>query len=1084
MAKFVLCFIFINVVLIRVSWSYTKCIKPETGKTKYGNSCTSNSQCLTEYCNNSKCSCPQDSFLDAESGMCAKKEGNIKGQCGYIVSPRETGSSHSLQWNIEGQPGTYVTFALLYIDDNTKSCASKFLRIFDGSTILFDQKCYRKIKTYEIFASRSSTLSISYGGFASDEYKGFRGVYYIRDSFSILSETFGFFASPGYPISYTNKLNYTWHISASQARNISVSVEGKTEINFDFVRLYEGEGSGLTLRKTFTDTWTLESVSSITNSMMVQFTSDGSNVYSGFCGTYQVYGVYGSSCSSSEPCDNKYGCNANKCTCSSSQYYDYTAKSCTNRVPYHSSCTSQEMCIQGFICSGNTCSCSSTQYYDQSSKICKSRASFGYLCSSSVLCLSGLTCNDGLCGCTKSQYYNQIVGTCHSRVSYNSSCTSQEMCIQGFICSKNQCTCSSTQYYDQSSRTCMIGAVYGYPCSGSVFCVSGLTCPDGLCGCTQSQYYNQIVGICYAKLSHGATCLGSEECTSGLVCQNSKCRCPTSQYYDQSSKRCMSGITVGNECTSQVHCAEGLECISNVCKCPASQYFESNQRACINRLPESCISEVFNVEGYQCLSRACKCSSTHFFHERSQTCKIRLFRGSTCSKTEECMPGFGCYGSRCDCSWNQYYESSTCKNKSSHGKSCVHNGQCLSPLICIKGRCICTKNMFLNTASVCHYDSALIAKLSNNSIIKTHSILLKWTIERPSSAYMFSVKWENNSFETNSSELYIENLSPGSEYNFSISTKTSEDDYYNAKFQEFQLSIITKQSHGQPCNETYTCSEQANCTNGVCVCLDKYFPNALTETCEPRLSKGYLCHSKEECKETMVCIEGRCGCQSEQYYHYNEVGCFTVLKKRQPCDPSIEYMCELPDLICTSESPYTLNYTCQQNTNLPSKENSNTVIIVAVIVGVVTVLVAGIIVYILYLRKRKKSQNNVCSKELQEALPFSDKLTNKTDSKVPTKNDYKSFPVRTGSDSSLYLNQRDLKLTSSAAVTALATSPAAEAASAKILSNHFNSTCEPEDVDEVGVNYEDVDIELYGNVTAIKDNFSDDAYQNAGNYRK
>ncbi|XP_055889106.1 uncharacterized protein LOC106075060 isoform X2 [Biomphalaria glabrata] len=960
MANFFLCFIFINVVLIRVSWSYTKCIKPETGKTKYGNSCTSNSQCLTEYCSNSKCSCPQDSFLDAEIGMCAKKEGNIKGQkgeCGYIVSPRETGSSHSVEWNIEGQPGTYITLALLYMDVDTKSCVSKFLRIIDGSTVLFDQTCYRNIKTFEIYASHSSTLSIFYGGFASDEYKGFRGVYYIRDSFSILSETFGFFASPGYPISYKNNFNYTWRISASQERNISVSVVGKTENKFDFVHLYEGEGSSLTLKKTFTDTWTLESVSSITNTMMVQFTSDGSSVYSGFCGTYQVYGVYGSSCSSSEPCDNRYGCNANKCTCSSSQYYDYTAKSCTNRVPYHSSCTSQEMCIQGLICSGNTCSCSSTQYYDQSSKICKN------------------------------------------------------------------------------------------------------------------------------KLSHGASCLGCEECTSGLVCQNSKCRCPTSQYYDQSSKRCMSGITVGNKCTSQVHCAEGLECMSNVCKCPASQYFESNQRTCIHRLPESCISEVFTVEGYQCLSRACTCSSTYFFHERSQTCKIRSFRGSTCSKTEECMPGFGCYGSRCDCSWNQYYESSTCKNKSSHGKSCVYNGQCLSPLICIKGQCICPINMFLNTASVCHYDSALIAKLSNNCIIKTHSILLKWTIERPSSAYMFSVEWENNSIETNTSELYIENLSPGSEYDFTISTKTSEDEYYNTKFQEFQLSIITKQSHGQPCDETYTCSEQANCTNGVCVCLDKYFPNALTETCEPRLSKGYLCNSNEECKETMTCIEGRCGCQSEQFYHNNEVGCFTVLKKGQLCDPSIENMCKLPDLICTSESPYTLNYTCQQNTNLPSKENFNTVIIVAVIVGVMTVLVAGIIVYIIYLRKRKKSQNNVCSKDFQEAQPISDKLTNKTDSKVPTINDYKSFPVRTGSDSSLYLNQRDLKLTSSAAVTAQTTSPAAKAASSKILSNHFNSTCEPEGVDEVEVNYEDVDIELYGNVTAIKDNFSDDVYQNAGNYR-
>uniref|UniRef100_A0A2C9M323 Uncharacterized protein n=1 Tax=Biomphalaria glabrata TaxID=6526 RepID=A0A2C9M323_BIOGL len=448
------------------------------------------------------------------------------------------------------------------------------------------------------------------------------------------------------------------------------------------------------------------------------------------------------------------------------------------------------------------------------------------------------------------------------------------------------------------------------------------------------------------------------------------------------------------------------------------------------------------------------------------------------------MPGFGCYGSRCDCSWNQYYESSTCKNKSSHGKSCDHNGQCLSPLICIKGRCICPRNMFLNTAFVCHYDSALIAKLSNNCIIKTHSILLKWTIERPSSAYMFSVEWENKSIETSTSELYIENLSPGSEYDFTITTKTSEDEYYNTKFQEFQLSIITKQSHGQPCDETYTCSEQANCTNGVCVCLSKYFPNALTDTCEPRLSKGYLCNSNEECKETMTCIEGRCGCQSEQFYHKNEVGCFTVLKKGQLCDPSIENMCELPDLICTSESPYTLNYTCQQNTNLPSKENFNTVIIVAVIVGVVTVLVAGIIVYIIYLRKRKKSQNNVCSKDFQEAQPVSDKLTNKTDSKVPTINDYKSFPVRTGSDSSLYLNQSNLKLTSSAAVTAQTTSPAAKAASSKILSNHFDSTCEPEGVDEVGVNYEDVDIELYGNVTAIKDNFSDDVYQNAGNYRK
>ncbi|KAK0052639.1 deleted in malignant brain tumors 1 protein [Biomphalaria pfeifferi] len=451
--------------MITPTSAYTKCIKPETGKTKYGNSCTSNSQCLTDFCSNSKCSCPEDSFIDAESGLCVKDRGDIEGnqgECGYIISPSGIGFGDSVSWTINGAAGTYITLVLLDIDMDSSSCAKNYLMIVEGSTSLLNKICYANNKTTAYFASKSAQLTVSYGAVSGD-YRGFRAVYYIRSESSDLIETAGYIASPGYPVSYNEKASYVWVITALSGNTITLSVQGNTEENYDFVNLYDGSNR----------------IKSLT----------------GFTVSYEVYGLYGGLCNSSETCR------------------------------------------EGLTCNGNVCSCSAFELYEQSTSTCKNYTTYGNRCRTT--CLPGLTCSEDLCGCTSSQYYNHINGACNTKLPHGSECSLSEECAPGLLCYNSLCRCSTSQYYDTSTTRCKSGVLYGEICTSEVHCVEGLQCILNICNCSSTEYFETSLRTCENRAVYGSTCTSLNQCVEELLCLSNVCNCLSTQYFDQSTQSCI-----------------------------------------------------------------------------------------------------------------------------------------------------------------------------------------------------------------------------------------------------------------------------------------------------------------------------------------------------------------------------------------------------------------------------------------------------------------------------------------------------------------------------------------------------------------
>ncbi|XP_055889532.1 prion-like-(Q/N-rich) domain-bearing protein 25 isoform X2 [Biomphalaria glabrata] len=560
---------------------------------------------------------------------------------------------------------------------------------------------------------------------------------------------------------------------------------------------------------------------------------------------------------------------------------------------------------------------------------------------------------------------------------------------------------------------------YGNSCTTST-CIGGLVCLDGHCGCSYNQYYDNISRFCLPSVNFGYSCRRSEECFQGLVCRDSVCACTTSQYYNYDTRYCRSGMAHGYSCTNS-SCVDGLYCLSGVCSCSSNQFYDQNIGICKDRITYGniCNSTEQCVADLACNDATCDCLTSYYYDQTYSICRLRLSYGNVCISTSQCLQDFVCTENSCNCSSNSYYNNLTCvatqwvattialTHKHSHTFICSTSEDCTSPYVCrseriITKKCLCPSDMYFITSN-CLNQSTVQAVVSSSSIVKTDSILLKWTTQIRISNFSFTVEWEGHNVATNASELYIDGLSPGHVYSFTITTNIPADDYYNNKSIQSNVSMVTKQVPGSECSNYYECSDETSCVSGYCICLYQYYLNKISKTCEPRLTKSYECSQTDECKDTLACIHGRCDCQPGNYYDSSKQSCYIALKRGQLCDPSIENMCELPDLICGRENTYTSNYTCQRNPTRnetgeivsqknTSGDNPNTVFIAVAVVGWVAALAAVIAVIVICSRNRKKSQTK--GPETQTIEAMSD-LKGTSDSNVPRKNDYRLFPKTT-----------------------------------------------------------------------------------------
>jgi len=126
------------------------------------------------------------------------------------------------------------------------------------------------------------------------------GVYYIYSdsiivqtgcNYTVINSYSGRFTSPGYPGNYDHLEKCSWALTAPNQR-ISLTFESfNTELRYDYVRLYDGNSSSSPLLAQFHgDRLPSNITTSSSTKLYITFTTDGSNVRTGFSAKYQLQG--------------------------------------------------------------------------------------------------------------------------------------------------------------------------------------------------------------------------------------------------------------------------------------------------------------------------------------------------------------------------------------------------------------------------------------------------------------------------------------------------------------------------------------------------------------------------------------------------------------------------------------------------------------------------------------------------------------------------------------------------------------------------------------------------------------------------
>ncbi|KAK0052644.1 deleted in malignant brain tumors 1 protein-like isoform X1 [Biomphalaria pfeifferi] len=343
-----------------------------------------------------------DEVCQTASGSYNSVGGDIslyKDQCGIIAGQ----NNHLTSWTISGPYLTYITLVVLRMQMSSYYCGENYVQVIESGNILLDKTCSTNGVTSDFIprymaSSLSHSLSVNYLGTSSTG-RGFEAVYYARGQHTVLTDDFGYIASPGYPQSYPNNANYTWLIASNSGNKINLSISVTSEGSYDQVKVYDGQYLSSLLLYSLYGT-SSQNIRSTSNFMLIQFTSDGSNNdYKGFSAMYSTksyfYEVsYGHSCTSSNTCIDGNGltCNRGVCGCTQKQYYYESTRSCTPRQSHGSYCSSEEICDQELVCENSRCSCPKHQYYDRSSDYCISGRLKGDSCSSDNKCSDDLEC--------------------------------------------------------------------------------------------------------------------------------------------------------------------------------------------------------------------------------------------------------------------------------------------------------------------------------------------------------------------------------------------------------------------------------------------------------------------------------------------------------------------------------------------------------------------------------------------------------------------------------------------------------------------------------------------------------------------
>ena len=108
----------------------------------------------------------------------------------------------------------------------------------------------------------------------------------------ILTSPNGSFTSPNYPKNYNDNDNVCWVVIVSSGYVVRLTFSTFiTEANFDYVRVYDGTSTDSSLLLSASGNYIPPAITSSSKEMLVAFTSDSSNVFTGFLANYMVISI-------------------------------------------------------------------------------------------------------------------------------------------------------------------------------------------------------------------------------------------------------------------------------------------------------------------------------------------------------------------------------------------------------------------------------------------------------------------------------------------------------------------------------------------------------------------------------------------------------------------------------------------------------------------------------------------------------------------------------------------------------------------------------------------------------------------------
>uniref|UniRef100_A0A2C9L0S9 CUB domain-containing protein n=1 Tax=Biomphalaria glabrata TaxID=6526 RepID=A0A2C9L0S9_BIOGL len=364
--KCTLCLLFVvfNSAKVSVTGADNVCANNTTGKLEFGMDCTTNTQCTTDLCRYTRCSCPVGTSYDSCSAKCTPRNE-------YMISSLDLPIGNHYDWTFIGPVGSYVTLVLYDVDFNTNNCQNNFIHVTSMYDTFLINFCAKNDTTVRYFASRNNVMGFTYR-LTDSGYRGFRGMYFMQSNHNILTNSSGYIISPGFPNGCFDHLNITWHISAKAGHFVSLRL---LEINnpemYDLVYVFDGPSILSKQIFNFTGTnFTRRNLTSTTNNMLIMFRSYISYSGAGVLALYTIQGqAYGHVCNTTDECSDDLVCLGQVCSCRVDFFYDVTTKQCKKTFPHGAVCVPSisNMCAVGLTCltdrnNISRCLCTSHQY--------------------------------------------------------------------------------------------------------------------------------------------------------------------------------------------------------------------------------------------------------------------------------------------------------------------------------------------------------------------------------------------------------------------------------------------------------------------------------------------------------------------------------------------------------------------------------------------------------------------------------------------------------------------------------------------------------------------------------------------------